>query len=87
MAREVPKHAGPGLCGRAIAVCEGDDLFPNVWEYPDDHQARQAVLLQADVELDAFGPDMDVFLAFRRALAPDLILLLSYLEHSGDYCG
>ena len=60
---EVSEDAGPRFCGFSIAIFQGDDLFPAIRQDPDDHQASQAVLFQANIEVDAIRPDVDVLLS------------------------
>ena len=54
------QDAGPGLLGLPISVGQGHQFLGAVGAYPDDDQAAQAVFFQADVEMDAVGPPIDV---------------------------
>ena len=51
---------------------------------PDDDQHARPVLLQADVEVEGIGPQVDVALAVQVALAPGGEHLLPYLLQPND---
>ena len=51
---------GPALVRFAVAVGLGDQLFGAVRADPDDDEGAQPILLEADVEVDAVDPRVDV---------------------------
>jgi hypothetical protein len=64
----------PGLLALPVAVGHGDQLLAAVGGRPDQHQEALPVLVQADVEVHAVGPHVDVTLALQGALAPGAVL-------------
>jgi len=71
---EVSEDSSPRFGGLPLAIFQGDDLFPAIGQDADDHQTGQAVLLQANVEVDAVGPDVDILLANHRPFVPGFVL-------------
>ena len=74
----------PGLLALPMAVGHGDRLLLALGGRPHQDQDAPAAPLQADVEMDAVGPDMDVSLARQRPPAPRLILALADGLEPGD---
>ncbi len=66
----------PRLLALAVAVREGDQFLLAVGSRSHQHQDTLAVVLQADVEVDTVGPDVDVMFALERPLAPGLMVVL-----------
>jgi hypothetical protein len=57
---KVAQQLGPRIAGLALAVGDRHQLLGAVGAYPHDHQAAQPTLVQADVEVDAIRPAVDV---------------------------
>ena len=74
----------PRLLALPVAVGDGDQLLLAVGGRPHQDQDALPALLQADVEVDAVGPDVDVVLARQRPLAPGLVLVLPDGLEPGD---
>ena len=74
----------PGLLALPVAVADGDQLLLPLGGRPHQHQDALPAPLQADVEVDAVGPDVDVTLARQRPLAPRLMVGLPDGLEPGD---
>jgi hypothetical protein len=75
------------LLGLPVAIADGDQLLVAVGGRPHQHQDALPILFQADVEMDAVGPDVDVVLAGQRPLAPGVVFLLPDGLEPGDGVG
>ena len=71
-ALHVQQQLLPRLLALPVAVGDGDQLLLAVGGRPHQDQDALPAPLQADVEVDAVGPDVDVMLARQRPLAPGL---------------
>jgi site-specific DNA recombinase len=80
----VQQELPPRLLALPVAVGHGDQLLLAVGGRPHQHQDALPAALQADVEVDAVGPDVDVMLARQRPLAPGLMVLLPGGLQPGD---
>lgn len=69
------------------AVLHGEQLLAAVRRRPHDDENALPILLQADVEVDAVGPDFDVLLATQVASPPLVILLTPGLLEAHDRVG
>src|SRR5262249_7604245 len=58
------------------AVLDDDQLLMAVRRGPQQHQDALPAAFQADVAIDAIGPDVDIVLVRQRALAPIVVLPL-----------
>ena len=67
-----------------LPVLDRQQLLVTVGGGSDDDQHARAVLLQADVEVEGIGPQVDVALAVQVALAPGGELLLPHLLQPDD---
>jgi hypothetical protein len=56
----VTQQICPRLDRFAIAVGQRDELFATVRAHPDKHEQTQLVFLEADVDMDPIGPQVDV---------------------------
>jgi site-specific DNA recombinase len=74
----------PRLLALAVAVGHGDQLLLALGGRPHQDEDALAVLLQADVEMHAVGPDVDVPLALERSLAPGVVFALPGRLEPGD---
>jgi hypothetical protein len=57
---EIAQQLGPRFGRLPIAVTNGDELLAPIGTHSDQHQATQAILLKADVEVDAISPQVNV---------------------------
>ena len=60
----------------ALAVLDGDPLFAAVSGGPNDDQHAGPIGGQADVEIDAVSPDIDLVLVGQIPLVPPLVFLV-----------
>jgi site-specific DNA recombinase len=74
----------PGLLALPVAVGHGDQLLLPLGGRPHQDQDALAAPLQADVEVHAVGPDVDVVLALQAPLAPGGELVLPGRVEPGD---
>jgi len=58
--RGVTQQIRPGLDRLAVAIGQRDELLAAVGPHAEEHQQAQLVLLEADVDVDAVGPQVDV---------------------------
>ena len=72
----IQQQRQPRLLRFAIALADGDHLLGAVRRGAHQHQDALAIILQANVEVDAVGPHVHVALLGERALAPLLVLFL-----------
>ena len=54
------QQIGPRLGRLPVPVGEGDELLAAIGADPDHHQQAQLLLLQANLEVDAVDPQVDV---------------------------
>src|SRR5262249_53108619 len=66
---------------------ERDQLLLPIGADPHDHQGADPVLAEADAEVDAIGPAVDVVRARQVPVAPAPVLLLPHLGQSGNRRG
>ncbi len=59
-ALEIPEHRAPALGALPVAVLQGDHFLRPVRPHPDQHERAQPLVLHADREVDAVGPEVDV---------------------------
>lgn len=81
---DVQEQFLPRLLALPLAVLDGDPLLLAVGGGPQQHQEALPAPFQANVEVDAVGPDVDVVLARQRSLAPVVVLLLPEALQPGD---
>ncbi len=55
-ALQIAQQLRPGFSRLPIAITDGDQFFVSIGAHADQHQARQAILLEADVEVHVVGP-------------------------------
>jgi len=72
----VQQEALPRLLALAVAVGHRDQLLPAFRGRPHQHEDTSTIFLQADVEVDAVGPDVDVTLVRQIAGRPPPVVLL-----------
>ena len=77
----------PRLLALAVAVGDGDQLLVAVGRGAHQHQDALPIFFQADVEVHAVGPDVDVLLALQRSLAPLLVFFFPDCLEPGDRRG
>ena len=56
----VAQQISPRLGGLAVPVNQGDEFLAPVGAHPDHHQQAQLVLLEADIHVDAVGPQVRI---------------------------
>jgi hypothetical protein len=83
--RAVTQQIRPRLDRLPIAISQGDELFAAVGAHPDQHQQAQLVLFEADVDVDAVGPEVDVVHARQIPLREGALLGLPGLGQLGDH--
>jgi hypothetical protein len=59
-AAAIPQKVSPRLGRLPVPVGEGNQLFAAIGTHPEHHQQAQFLLLQADLEVDAVDPQVDV---------------------------
>ena len=74
----------PRLLALAIAVGDGDQLLLAVGRGAHQHQDALPIFFQADVEVDAVGPHVDVLLPVQGPLGPLLEFSLPDFLEPGD---
>ena len=79
-----PQQIGPGLGRLPIAVGQRDELLVAVGTHADHHQQAEFLLLEADLEVDAVDPQVDVVGARQIALPEGLGLVLPLRGQPGD---
>jgi len=67
-----------------VAVGDGHQLFGAVSPHAHDDQCAQACLFQADVEVDAVGPDVDEVTVVEAALGEGSLVGLPLSGEAGD---
>ena len=72
---EIEQQFEPALGALAVAVAQADDVLVADLVGTDDHQQALLVVLEAGLEVDAVGPEVDVALGREIASRPALILL------------
>jgi len=80
----------PGLVTLAVAVLNGDQFLLAFGRGADHHQdalPRVVGVFQADIEVNAIDPDVDVALAGQRPLGPLAMLLFPGGLEAGDGAG
>ena len=83
---EAAEHVGPALRALPVAVLDRDQLLRPVRPHADHHQRAQAVLFQADAEVHAIGPDVDVVAVGEIARLERLVVRLPRGGQARD-CG
>ncbi len=73
-ALEVEQQLQPALLALAVAVAQADDVLVADLVGADDHQQALLVVLEAGLEVDAIGPEVDI--ALGREIAPQPVLVL-----------
>jgi hypothetical protein len=81
----VAQQIRPGLGRLAVAVGQGDELLAPIGAHADEHQQAQLVLLEADVDVDAVGPQVDVVHARQAPAGERLLLALPGLGQLRDH--
>jgi len=70
-----------------VAVLDGDELLLALGGGAQQNKDALTILFQADVQVDAIGPDVDVFFARQVALGPSGLLVLPGLGEPADGAG
>ena len=83
-ALEIPEHCAPALGALPVAVLQGDHFFAAVRPDSDQHERAQPLVLQADREVDAAGPEVDVVAVGEVSASKRLILGRPALGQAGD---
>jgi hypothetical protein len=83
----VSEQVGPGLGGLAVAVGHRDQLLGAVRAHSHDDQDAGLGLRQADTQVDAVGPDVDVVGSGQVALAEGFVVGLPLLGEPSDRGG
>lgn len=78
------EQVGPRLRALAEAVGERDQLLGPVGADPDDHQQAHLVLLEADLEVDAVDPAIDVVDLLQGALVERGRVVMPLRGEPGD---
>ena len=73
---QVLQQVQPAEMAFSLAVLDGQQLLVAVLGDADHDQHARAIFLQAHIEVDGVGPQVDVALAVQVALRPGLELLL-----------
>lgn len=84
---QAAEHLGPGVGRLPVAVGQRHQLFRAVGTHPDDHERAEPVLVQADVEVDPVGPEVDVVETREIAAGPLGVLGLPGLGEPVDRRG
>jgi hypothetical protein len=81
----IAQQVGPGFGRFAVAVGQGDEFLAAIGPHADHHQQAQFVLLQADVDVDAVGPQVHVVHLGQIALGVGALLGLPGFGELGDH--
>ena len=71
---QVTQQRLPGIGGLPVALSDGDELLVAVLAHSDDDKSAQAGLLEANVEVHAVDPDVDVVPIGKRPVHEGLVL-------------
>ncbi|GAA4930490.1 hypothetical protein GCM10023334_037540 [Nonomuraea thailandensis] len=80
----IAQQVGPGFGRFAVAVGEGDEFLTAVGAHPDQHQQAESVLLQADVDVNAISPQIDIVDTGQVTGSEGTLLGLPLLGELGD---
>ncbi len=81
----VAQQVSPGLGRFAVAIGQGDELLAAVGTHADEHQQAQFRLVEADGDVDAVGPHVDVVHTGQIALGEGAVFCLPLLGELGDH--
>ena len=79
-----PQQISPRLGRLPVPVGQGDEFLAAIGAHPDHHQQAQLLLLEADLEVDAVDPQVDVVGARQIPLPEGLGLVLPLRGQPGD---
>jgi hypothetical protein len=83
----VAEHGLPALGALPVAVLNRDQFFRPAGPHADHHERAEAVILQADVEVNAIDPDVDIVAVGEAALLERAVLGLPLVGQSRDVGG
>ncbi len=82
-----PQQIRPRLGRLPVSVGQGDEFLAAIGAHADHHQQAELLLLEADLEVDAVDPQVDVIGAREVTLAESLRLVLPLAGEPGDRRG